>query len=137
MPPPLTVSVIIPAYNAARTLPQTLAALRAASPPPLEILVVNDGSTDETARMAAQSGARVLDLKQNIGAAAAKNCGVAGAQGDILFFTDADIVPPCDAIGLLEHRFATTACDGVVGLLDENIPAQNWASQFKNLWMNF
>lgn len=134
---PPTVSVIIPAFNAARTLPQTLAALNFAAPAPLEIIVVNDGSTDETARLAAQSGARVITTTENIGAASAKNCGAANARGDILFFTDADIVPPRDAISLLQRQFAASGCDGVVGLLDENIPAQNWASQFKNLWMNF
>lgn len=137
MPPPPSVSVIIPAYNAARTLPQTLTALTSASPPPLEVIVVNDGSTDDTPRIAALNGTRVINLEKNVGAAAAKNCGASRARGDILFFTDSDIVPPRDAIGVLAHAFASTDCDGVVGLLDENIPARNWASQFKNLWMNF
>lgn len=137
MPAPPTVSVIIPAYNAARTLPRSLAALTSANPPPLEVIVVNDGSTDETARLADINGSRVINLEKNVGAAAAKNCGASNARGDILFFTDSDIVPPRDAIGVLTNAFASTDCDGVVGLLDENIPAQNWASQFKNLWMNF
>lgn len=134
---PETVSVIIPAYNAARTLPQTLAALRAAIPPPLEIIVVDDGSTDETARVAAEGGARVVRLEKNIGAAAAKNRGAAIARGAILFFTDADIAAPPDAIALIQNALRDAATDGVVGLLDENIPHANWASQYKNLWMNF
>lgn len=131
------ITVIIPAYNAARTLPQTLAALGNALPPPDEIIVVNDGSTDETGAAASARGARVISLDQNIGAAAAKNRGAANAAGDILFFTDADIVPPRDMIQIIRDTFSVRQCDGLVGLLGENIPAQNWASQFKNLWMNF
>ncbi len=132
-----TVSVVIPAYNAAHTLAQTLTALQAAQPPPLEVIVVDDGSTDETARVAAACGARVIAQSKNIGAAAAKNRGAASARGDVLFFTDADIVPPRNAIALLQNALRDAAADGVVGLLDENIPHANWASQFKNLWMNF
>lgn len=132
-----TVSVIIPAYNAARTLSQTLAALQNALPPPLEVIVVDDGSADETAPLAARAGARVIRLEKNIGAAAAKNRGAENARGDILFFTDSDIVPPRNAIVLIEHALQNKNAHGVVGLLDEKIPYDNWASQFKNLWMNF
>lgn len=132
-----TISVVIPAYNAARTLPQTLTALCAAEPPALEIIVVSDGSTDNTAQIAEAHRVRVVALDKNIGAAAAKNRGAAAAQGEILFFTDADIVAPRDVIGKLQTAFRTRDVDGVVGLLDERIPHANWASQYKNLWMNF
>lgn len=136
MPEP-TISVVIPAYNAAQTLSQTLAALCAAEPPALEIIVVSDGSTDNTAEIAKSFGVRVIALDKNIGAAAAKNRGAEAARGDILFFTDADIVPSRDAIGKLQAAFQSGKVEGVVGLLDERIPHQNWASQYKNLWMNF
>lgn len=132
-----TISVVIPAYNASATLPQTLAALCAAEPPALEIIVVSDGSTDDTAALAASYGVRVIALDKNIGAAAAKNRGAEQARGEILFFTDADIVAPKDAIGKLQAAFQARGVDGVVGLLDEKIPHSNWASQYKNLWMNF
>jgi GT2 family glycosyltransferase len=132
-----TISFIIPAYNAERTLPQTLAAGCAAQPPPLEIILVDDGSIDGTAKIAKPFGVKVLSLGKNAGAAAAKNRGAAAARGDILFFTDADIVMPTNAPALLQRAFARREVDGVVGLLDEKIPYSNWASQFKNLWMNF
>lgn len=132
-----TVSIIIPAYNAAQTLPQTLDALRAANPPPLEIIVVNDGSADETARLAEAFDARVFSLQENVGAAIAKNRGADIARGDVLLFIDSDIVPPRAIVETVQNAFEARACDGVVGLLDENIPHKNWASQYKNLWMNF
>src|SRR5581483_8905136 len=108
-----TVSVIIPAFNAARTLSQTLRALCAASPPPLEIIVVNDASTDDTARIAGQYGVCVHTLDQNIGAAAAKNFGAQQARGDILFFTDADVVVAKDVIARVLQAFQTRNCEGM------------------------
>lgn len=133
----MPVSVIIPAYNAARTLPQTLAALNHAQPPAHEVLVVDDGSMDETAQIAQDAGARVIRLENNNGAAAAKNRGAENARGDILFFTDADIVPPRDAIETIQNALRDGQTNGIVGVLDEDIPHTNWSSQFKNLWMNF
>lgn len=133
----MNLSVIIPAHNAAKTLPQTLNALHAAHPPPLQVIVVDDGSTDETARFAESFGARLLALEKNVGAAAAKNRGAEFARGEVLLFIDSDIVPPREIVATVRRVFETRACDGVVGLLDENIPHKNWASQFKNLWMNF
>lgn len=133
----MTFSVIIPAYNAARTLPQTLASLATADPAPLEVIVVDDGSTDDTARIARTYGVRVIRLERNLGAATAKNRGAAAAAGEILFFTDADVVVPPRTFALLDEIFQQSTCEGVVGLLDENTPHANWASQFKNLWMHF
>lgn len=132
-----TVSVVIPAYNANATLSQTLSALRAAQPPPLEIIVVDDGSTDSTAQAARSFGVRVLSQVRNVGAAAAKNHGAQAAQGDILLFTDSDILLPPDIISRVITSFEQRPTEGIVGLLDENIPAHDWASQFKNLWMHY
>lgn len=133
----VAVSVIIPAYNAAGTLAQTLKALCAAQPAPLEIIVVDDGSTDETARIAEGFSVRVVRLEKNLGTAAAKNRGAENARGDVLLFTDADIIVPRDVIAQVQKTFDTGGSEGLVGLLDQNIPHLNWASQFKNLWMNF
>lgn len=131
-----SISVIIPAHNAAETLPQTLTALTTAEPAPNEIIVVDDSSSDMTNQVAKEFGVRVMQI-EHLGAAAAKNRGAQAATGDLLLFTDSDIVTPSNVVAILQAAFEKTNCDGVIGLLDENIPAQNWASQFKNLWMNF
>ncbi len=72
-----------------------------------------------------------------MGAAAAKNRGARAARGDVLVFTDSDILVPRDLVARLARDFADESLDGVVGLLSRDIPAPNWASQFKNLWMTF
>lgn len=83
------VSVIIPAYNSARWLPQTLASVFAQSHKNLEVIVVDDGSSDESARVAAENGARVI-VQKNSGASVARNRGLREATGDYFQFLDAD-----------------------------------------------
>lgn len=85
-------SFIVPAYNEELELPATLSAIRAAAAAnsePSEIIVVNDGSTDATAAVAAAAGARVLTIHRRQ-IAAARNAGASEARGCILFFIDAD-----------------------------------------------
>jgi len=87
-----TVSVIIPAFNEEAFLPRTLeflARARNGADFDLEIIVVDNGSTDATARVARQGGARVIDepVRQ---IARARNAGAAAARGSILLFVDAD-----------------------------------------------
>src|SRR4051794_7038859 len=87
------VSVVIPARDAAATLPRTLAALAAQEgAPEFEVVVVDDGSVDETARLAADGGARVV-RSSGLGPAVARNTGAHEARGGVLAFTDADCFP--------------------------------------------
>jgi glycosyltransferase involved in cell wall biosynthesis len=88
------VSVVIPAYNAARTLDETLRSVRSQTYRALEILVVDDGSTDETVAVASRHAAvdvrLTLIAQSNAGVAAARNEGWRRARGDFIAFVDAD-----------------------------------------------
>ena len=90
------VSIIIPAYNAQRFLPMTLASARAQTYADLEIIVVDDGSTDATREIAeavAQVDKRVRVVHQrNAGVAAARNRGIAEARGDYVILLNNDAV---------------------------------------------
>ena len=84
-------SVVIPAYNAAATLNRAVDSVRAQSSPAHEIIVVDDGSHDDTAHIAESYGAGVRVIRQvNSGVSAARNAGVEAATGDWLAFLDAD-----------------------------------------------
>jgi glycosyltransferase involved in cell wall biosynthesis len=87
-----TVSIIIPCYNQARYLPLSIRSVQAQSRPDWEIVLVNDGSTDDTATIAAQfTDARIHYIYQtNQGLSAARNTGIHAAQGRYLAFLDSD-----------------------------------------------
>ena len=88
-----TVTVVIPAYNAERTLGKVLDALAAQEQPVDETIVVDDGSTDGTAALAERHGARVVRTDGGGFAGAARNRGWDEATGDVVVFLDSDAVP--------------------------------------------
>ncbi len=89
------ISVIIPAHNAAAAIGECLAALQRQTSPAAEIIVIDDGSTDNTAQLAAEFGVTLIRQPQQ-GPASARNAGIRAARGDILCFTDADCQPAPD-----------------------------------------
>jgi len=115
----LPISVIIPAYNAANTLPACLRALHAQtiSSAQFEVIVVDDGSGDDTPRIAESAGVRLL-RQANAGAAAARNHGARMARGDLLLFTDADCVPAPDWIAQMIAPFDAPAVVGAKGVYE-------------------
>jgi hypothetical protein len=90
---PPTISVVIPAYQAAATIGETVASVLAQTVPPLELIVSDDGSTDalEDALEPHRDAVRLVRNPHG-GAAAARNAGVAVAQGDFVLILDADDV---------------------------------------------
>lgn len=90
-PDAIRISVVIPAFNNERWIGRALDSVRAQTCPPAEILVVDDGSTDQTAAVAAGYGDAVRLIRQaNAGASAARNTGIAAASGNWIAFLDAD-----------------------------------------------
>lgn len=87
---PMRVSVILAAHNEAPTIADVVTRCRAASPDVVEVLVVDDGSSDGTGALAEAAGARVLTLSPNRGKGVALRHGIDHATGDALVFLDAD-----------------------------------------------
>ena len=92
----MVISVIIPTWNRAGLLERAMRSVLNQQPPPQELIVVDDGSTDQTPdlvqTMAQQASVpiRLLRQEENRGAAAARNQGIAAAQGNLLAFLDSD-----------------------------------------------
>ena len=114
------ISIILPAKNEADGLRKTLPALRTAVPD-AELIVVDDGSTDDTAKVAAEHGTRVLSAPYSMGNGAAIKRGARHANGEILVFMDADGQHDPACIPPLLARLAQ-GYDMVVG-------ARDWAGQ--------
>jgi len=89
-----TISVIVPAYNAATTIAGCVESLLGQTMAPAEVIVVDDCSRDATAEVAARYGVTLIRLARNSGPGVARNAGAAVARGDILAFTDSDCVAP-------------------------------------------
>jgi glycosyltransferase involved in cell wall biosynthesis len=89
-------SVIIPCRNGERIVAQAVRSALTQTEPPLEVLVVDDASTDGTARAARAAGARVLRTEARRNAGGARNIGIEAASGGILAFLDADVAAPPD-----------------------------------------
>jgi glycosyltransferase involved in cell wall biosynthesis len=86
-----TISVVIPAYNAAATIVRALDSVLRQTVQPAEILVIDDGSADKTPETVAAYGGKVRLVRQaNAGAAAARNAGIQHAGGEWIAFLDAD-----------------------------------------------
>jgi glycosyltransferase involved in cell wall biosynthesis len=95
------VSVVIPTYNHARWVAQAVQSVAAQRFRDLEIIVVDDGSTDDTARIVRQTGVPLRYVHQdNRGLSGARNTGVATARGDLVGFLDADDLWLPDKLGL-------------------------------------
>ncbi|MBV9772188.1 MAG: glycosyltransferase, partial [Bryobacterales bacterium] len=128
-----TVSVVIPVYNGAHYLRAGLEHLRASTDPPLECIVVDDGSTDNSAQIARECGATVIS-SPHCGPSTARNLGASAASGDILLFIDADVCVHPDTISRVLWNFETDpALDALIGSYDDSPGSEDFISQYRNL----
>jgi glycosyltransferase involved in cell wall biosynthesis len=115
MSDPLRVSVVVPVRNDAAALRRCLEALATLTDVPDEIVVVDNGSTDDTADVARAGGARVV-VEPVEGIASAAAAGYDAATGDVLVRFDSDAVPPVDWIARIGSAFtADPALAGLTG----------------------
>jgi glycosyltransferase involved in cell wall biosynthesis len=128
------ISIVIPAYNASRTLVACLRAVAESEVRPYELLVVDDGSTDETRSIAEQGGARVLASNGKKGPAHARNLGAREAKGDVLFFVDADVcISPASLTRISATFDGDSSIDAVIGSYDDTPHEQDVLSMYRNL----
>ena len=130
-----SLSVIIPVYQSAAPLTRCLAGLAVSTTLPLEIVVVDDGSTDASAEVARKGGAIVVRVSDGPrGPAAARNLGAAQARGAILLFLDADVVVHQDTVDRIARCFADHEdVAAVFGSYDDEPDDQAMVSRYRNL----
>ena len=111
------ISVVVPVYNTERFLAEAIDSVLSQGADSLEVLVVDDGSTDGSASVAERFGSPVRVIRQaNAGPAAARNRGIAAARADYLAFLDADDLYSPDKFALQSDRLDRhPAVDVVVG----------------------
>jgi glycosyltransferase involved in cell wall biosynthesis len=144
------VSVVVPVRDGAAHLARCLDALGASDFAPFEIVVVDDASSDGSARIAEAHGARVVRLVARSGPAAARNRGARESRASVLVFVDADVEVRRDTLARLAAHFATpmdshTAAlsstsrrvAAVFGSYDDDPAERNFVSRFKNLFHHY
>lgn len=138
----MTVSVVIPVYNEEKRISDTLNAIFNGSSMPLEVIVVDGGSTDRTTEIINQMYPDVI-LLDNPGRTAAlgRNIGIKKAQGQIIAFTDGDCLVDSEWIKNIQRHFEEKDIDGLGGRVlnakPENHYEEYWGNLAWNLIMNF
>lgn len=133
----ISITVIVPVRNGEATIERCLEAIFSSTVKPREVLVINDSCTDGTVALANRFPCRVIDAPPPGGVAAARNFGAAQATGDVLFFTDADVILMPEAIAAAERALQEGGLDVAVGLQSAVCEFRNGTSVYKNLWLRW
>ena len=109
----LLVSVVVPVYNGERFLGEALDSVLSQAYEPLEVIVVDDGSTDDSGAVAQSRPVRYL-RRAHEGVSAARNAGIAAAQGELIAFIDADDLWAPDALATQVRHLLAHPSTGIV-----------------------
>jgi glycosyltransferase involved in cell wall biosynthesis len=125
------ISAVVPVYNGAKYLAATLESILAQNYRPLEVIVVDDGSTDDTASIVRSYPEVVYIYQTNQGAAVAKNTGMAHSTGEFIAFLDADdIWPPSKLSAQIRYLAGHPEAGCIIGrmhnFLDEGVARPGW-----------
>lgn len=138
----MTISVVIPVYNEAKRIMETMKAIYAGSEMPMEIIVVDGCSTDKTVDIVKKNFPDVIVLHNpSRTAAAGRNAGIKAAKGDIIAFTDGDCVVDKNWLQNIRRHFEEQKIDGLGGRVlnakPENHYEEYWGNLAWNLIMSF
>lgn len=131
------VSVVIPVRNGEATLGACLRSIKRSYYKDIEVIVVDDHSTDRTPEIARQFNCVLVAAEEGAGANAARNRGAREARGDILVFIDSDVVVARETILGIVERLEEEYLDAVVGIYTARHRNDSLFSQYKNLWIRY
>ena len=128
------ISVVIAAYNASDYLFKCLEAIYQSSYSNIQVIVVDDCSTDESRQIASKFPCHLISLAEHGGPGKARNVGVAASSGSIIFFTDADVlVAPKVIEQIVAFLNSNQEISGIVGCYTKETPETGFVSTYKNL----
>lgn len=136
--PALALSIVIPVHNGGENFRQCLSSLKKFATTVAEVIVVVDAGTDGSWQLAEESGAKVIRLPAAGGPARARNLGARAAQGDVIFFVDADVtIAPdtLDQVTIALRDYPDIAA--FIGSYDDAPGAPNFLAQYKNLFHHY
>jgi glycosyltransferase involved in cell wall biosynthesis len=133
-----SLSVVVPVRNGGRDFGHCLQRLRGSDMDDFELIVVDDGSTDDSAARALDAGAILLRLPSPRGPAAARNVGAQAASSQLIFFLDADVAVHRETLLRASVRFERDPLlSALFGSYDDKPAAPGLVSQYRNLLHHF
>ena len=135
-----TISLVVPCHNEESNVLAIYEEIKKniSSEYDLEIIYIDDGSTDKTAQIAKNNQCRLINLDRNKGRAVARNIGAQEASGDVIVFIDSDVLIKKDALlKTVDYFSQDSRLMAVNGILSSDIAGANFVSDYKNLYMNF
>ena len=130
----LLLSIVIPAWNASKTIEKCLDSLQNQTIQPKEIILVDDGSDDTTVSIATKYKTINIKTGGRKGPATARNMGAEAATGDIVLFLDSDVIVQNDLIEKVLSHFQDESVWAVQTLYTPTCPAQNPVSLYQNYY---
>ena len=131
------ISVIIPVHNGGSTIGTCLQSLFSSPHGPLEVIVVDDFSTDNTADIVRQFPCRFVRLERHSGAAGARNAGARESRGEILFFIDADCVVQETTLGRVAEVYRKNPDCVIGGSYAPVAHDDSFYSTFQSVFINY
>ena len=131
------ISIVIPVYNRTELLKRVIGTIFKQEYTNYEIIIVDDNSSENVSSEIKKYPCKVIRNSKNLGPGESRNIGVDKSQGDIIFFTDSDVLLPADSLSIIVDELSSKSVDAVVGLLSTKIEYDNFASNYKNLYMHY
>ena len=131
------ISVIIPSYNSSQTLNECLTAVFNNKFENFEVIVVDDKSNDNSIEIAKNFNCKIIELKENKGPAFARNTGANVASGDILLFTDSDVIIKNDALMNVNKLFENNKETIFQGIYSHETNYKNISTQYQQSFYSY
>lgn len=131
------ISVVIPNYNGSKTIGQCLEAVMASEYDRYEVIVADDGSSDNSVEIISRFPCRLIKFDKQAGAAKARNAGARESAGEIIFFIDADCIVSENTLSLV-HKAVKDRKNTVIGGSYTPLPYDsNFFSIFQSIYINY
>lgn len=132
------ITVVIPNRNGSATIARCMEAVFSSSYRTFDVVVVDDGSEDDSIMKIEGFPCRLIRLEKHSGAAHARNIGAQNSSGEVLFFTDADCLVNEDTLALVNRALQEEGPDVLVGGTYSPVPADpGFFSQFQSAYINY
>lgn len=138
IPKKIIISIIVPTFNSESTIEQCLKAIRKSSFSNFELIVIDDGSSDDSIKITNKYADKIINNSKNLGKTKSRQKAIKIASGHIIVNIDSDVIIDKDSLKIIDDFFKLNPeYDAITGVLAENTPYKDYLSQYKNLYMNY